>query len=95
MSNQLVTIEMTEQQLATAISGLLFSCSVNIVSDTNEEYQRDLFELAKALKGVNPEIKLDRIQFLEESTYEDPLSPEIWAEFQDNMEIVSTAEFEN
>lgn len=89
MSNQIVTIEMTEQQLATAISGLLFSCSVNVVSDTNEEYQRELFELAKALKFVNPEIRLDKIQFLQEDSYEDSLSQEILSEFKDNVEVVT------
>ncbi len=79
---------MTEQQLATAISGLLFSCSVNVVSETNEEYQRELFELAKALRSVKPDIRLDNIQFIQEDLYEDSLSEELLTEFHENMEVV-------
>jgi len=89
MSTQNITINLTEKQLATIISGLLFSCSVNIVSTTNEEYQKELFNLAKDLKQVSPEIKLDDIQFLKEDNYEDSLSLDVLREFIDNLEIIS------
>ena len=84
-----ITIEMTEEQLKTVISGLLFSCSVNVVSNVNEEYQRQLFELAKVLKSVTPDIKLSDIQFVEEENYEDVLSEELLEEFKNNIEVVS------
>jgi hypothetical protein len=84
-----ITIEMTEEQLKTIISGLLFSCSVNVVSNVNEEYQRQLFELAKALKTVSPDVKLNEIQFVEEENYEDVLSEELLEEFKNNIEVVS------
>ena len=84
-----ITIEMTEEQLKTVISGLLFSCSVNIVSNVNEEYQRQLFELAKALRTVSPDIKLNEIQFVEEENYEDVLSEELLEEFKNNIEVIS------
>lgn len=89
MSTNTLTIELTEQQLATIISGLLFSCSVNVVSNVNEEYQRELFELAKVLKRINPSIKLNDIQFLQENNYEDSLSEDVLREFIDNIEIIS------
>lgn len=89
MSTQQITLKLTEKQLETIISGLLFSCSVNVVSNTNEEYQRELFQLAKDLKAVNPEIKLEDVQFLKEDNYEDSLSAEVFEEFGSNMTILS------
>jgi hypothetical protein len=89
MSEEYINLELSQQQLATIISGLLFSCSVNVVSNTNEEYQRELFEIAKRLKDINPIIELKEIQFVEEKNYEDSLSQEILAEFGDNMDVVT------
>ena len=92
MSEEYINLELSQQQLATIISGLLFSCSVNVVSNTNEEYQRELFEIAKKLKDINPIIELKEIQFVEEKNYEDSLSQEVLAEFGDNMEVVTFQE---
>lgn len=92
MSEEYFQIELTESQLSTIISGLLFSCSVNVVSETNEEYQRELFDIAKKLKDINPIIELNQIQFVEEENYEDSLSGDILKEFGDNMEVVTFAE---
>jgi hypothetical protein len=89
MSTPQITLTLTEKQLETIISGLLFSCSVNVVSNTNAEYQKELFDLAKELKKVNPNIKLTDVQFLKEEYYEDCLSPELFEEFGTNMEILS------
>ena len=61
-----VNVHLTEKELATVISGLLFSCSVNIVSPTNKEYQTNLFELAKKLKDYSPALALTDIQFVQE-----------------------------
>lgn len=87
-----ITLQISEKQLATLISGLLFSCSVNVVSNTNSEYQRELFELAKELKQVRPYIKLNDIQFVHEENYEDSLSEEVLREFVEGMEIISFEE---
>ena len=89
MSTQQITLTLTEKQLETIISGLLFSCSVNVVSNTSEEYQKTLFELAKDLKQVLPDIKLEDVQFLKEDNYEDSLSAEVFQEFGTNMEILT------
>ena len=89
MSTQQITLTLTEKQLETIISGLLFSCSVNVVSNTSEEYQKTLFELAKDLKQVLPDIKLEEVQFLKENNYEDSLSAEVFQEFGTNMEILT------
>jgi hypothetical protein len=86
---QLITLTLTERQLATIVSGLLFSCSVNVVSNTNEEYQRELFELAKTIKSAYPDIKLEDVQFLKEDNYEDDLSPLVFDEFGTNMELLT------
>jgi hypothetical protein len=86
---QLITLTLTERQLATIVSGLLFSCSVNVVSNTNEEYQHELFQLAQTIKSAYPAIQLTDVQFLKEDNYEDELSSLVYAEFGDNMELLT------
>lgn len=92
MSNTCLTVQLTEDELKTAISGLLFSCSVNVISETNSEYQSQLYELANKLKGYNPDIKLDGVSFIKEENYEDDISPKILKEFKTNLPITT---FEN
>lgn len=86
---QLITLTLTERQLSTIVSGLLFSCSVNVVSNTNEEYQQELFLLAQTIKSAYPTIKLTDVQFLKEDNYEDELSPLVYEEFGTNMELLT------
>ena len=87
MSN--VNINLTEKELETAISGLLFSCSVNVVSNTDKKFQTELLDLAKKLKQINPEVKLENIQFLKEENYEDKTSEQILEDFKQNLETVT------
>ena len=87
MSN--INIALTEDELATAISGLLFSCSVNVVSNTTLDYQVKLLDLARKLKQLKPEVKLNDVQFVKEDEYEDQLSVGLYEDFKDNLEIVS------
>jgi hypothetical protein len=89
MSTEYINISFTENQLATIISGLLFSCSVNVVSNVNEKFFLELFELAKNLKTLKPEIKLDNVQFVKEKDYEDQLSDLVLEEFHTNMQLVT------
>ena len=83
---------MTEKQLSTIISGLLFSCSINVVSETNKEYQKELYELAKLLRSLKPDIKLENVQFVEEENYEDDFSVQIKKDFEGNIEVVEMIE---
>lgn len=92
MSTPLLNIEMTEKQLSTIISGLLFSCSINVVSETNKEYQKELYDLAKLLRGLKPDIKLENVQFVEEENYEDDFSIQIKKDFEGNIEVVEMIE---
>ncbi|MEY5135330.1 MAG: hypothetical protein RL709_1039 [Pseudomonadota bacterium] len=92
MSKETLNIALTEEGLASIISALLFSCSVNVTSNTNEEFQRELFSVARHLKTFKPDIKLDNIQFVKEDNYEDSLSVELLEEFKNNLEVTS---FEN
>lgn len=87
-----ITINLTEKELAAAVSGLLFSSSVNVVSNTNEEYQLELYNLAKKLKDLKPNMVLKDIQFLQEKNYEDTLSEQLITEFKDNISSVVTFE---
>lgn len=87
MSN--VNITLTEKELKTAISGLLFSCSVNVVSNTNKDFQLELLDLAKKLKDINPDVKLENVQFLREENYEDETSEGILETFKNNIEVIT------
>lgn len=83
------TVTLTNEELETAISGLLFSCSVNIVSETNLECQQRILNLAKRLKNLVPDIKLNSVCFLKEESYEDESSADILEEFKNNLEITT------
>ena len=89
MAKETLNIILTEDGLASVISALLFSCSVNVTSNTDEEYQQELFAVAKQLKKIKPDIKLDNIQFLKEDDYEDSISAELLEEFKSNLEVSS------
>jgi len=82
-------VTLTDEELNVAISGLLFSCSVNIVSDTDLAYQTKLLSLAKKLKNLKPDIKLEGIRFIKEEDYEDETSPLILEAFKNNVEITT------
>ena len=82
-------VTLTDEELNVAISGLLFSCSVNIVSDTDLAYQTKLLSLAKKLKDLKPDIKLEGIRFIKEEDYEDETSPLILEAFKNNIEITN------
>jgi hypothetical protein len=88
-TQEFINISLTEEQLSTIISGLLFSSSVSVVSNVNEQFHTELFELARQLKELKPDIKLDNIQFVKEDNYEDELSNLILQEFHTNMQLVS------
>ena len=92
MSKNSINISLTDEDFSTVLSSLLFSCSVNIVSNTSQEYQQKLFELAKRLKVYKPDVKITDIQFLREENYEDVTTQELLKEFEQNLEIIS---FEN
>ena len=88
-----ISVKLTEQELTDAVSALLFSSSVNVVSNTNKEYQTQLFDLAKKLKEYKPNIKLKDVQFLQEDNYEDCMSSDILESFNSNFEQI--VKFEN
>ena len=87
-----INITLTEKELSNAISGLLFSCSLNVVSNTNKDFQQELFDLAKKLKNYCSEVKLDNVQFLKEENYEDETSELILDTFKNNIETITFEE---
>lgn len=82
-------MSLTEDELSSVLSSLLFSCSVNILSNNSSEYQKKSFDLAKKLKHSKPDIKLADIQFLSEDNYEEDISLELLHEFKENLEVTS------
>ena len=82
-------INLTDEEMETAISGLLFSCSVNVVSDTDLAYQTKLLNLAKKLREAKPDVKLNSVRFIQEESYEDETSPDILNTFKNNIEITT------
>ena len=87
-----INVALTEKELSTAISGLLFSCSVNVVSNTNKDFQQELFELAKKLKTNCENVKLENVQFLKEENYEDETSESILETFKENIQMITFEE---
>ncbi len=85
-------INFTEEELNATISALLFSSSVNVVSESNKEYPLQLLGVAKKLKQYNPEVKLNNIQFIEEENYEEDWTKDLLENFKPNLEITN---FEN
>jgi len=84
-----ISAELTPQELELLISSLLFSSSVNVVSNTQEAYQKQLIELAIKLKQSLPDIQLNHIQFIEEEDYEDQWSSDILEHFKENLETIN------
>jgi hypothetical protein len=84
-----VNMTLTKEELKIAISALLFSCSINVVSNTHLDYQEHLLNLAQKLKKLDPELKLTDVQFVKEEDYEEAISERILKEFEPNIEIVS------
>lgn len=82
-----ISISLSEPEIERIVSGLLFFSSVNIVSDLNEDYQKDLVNIAIKLKSYAPNLKLSQIRFIKEKDYEDKFSETILSEFNKNMEI--------
>jgi len=87
-----IVVNLSEQEVSTLISSLLFSCSINVVSDTGEDFQKELLDLAKKLKEQKQDIVLDKIQFLKEESYEDSLSETVLEEFKENIKSIVTFE---
>jgi hypothetical protein len=87
MSN--INITLSESELEAAISGLLFSCSVNVVSNTSFEFQKQLLGIAEKLKDSKPDIKLTNVQFVEEENYEDSISESLLDKFKTNIETTT------
>jgi hypothetical protein len=89
----MTTISLTESELEKIISSLLFSSSVNVTfKNADPSYWESLKNLAKSLKDLNPEIKLEHAQFIKEENYEDPWTVDIYENFKDNLEVIT---FEN
>jgi hypothetical protein len=84
-----IKLSIKEEELELLVSSLLFSSSVNIVSNTEEAYQKQLIDLAVKLKNLKPDLNLKDIQFIEEENYEDKWSEEIFENFKENIEIIN------
>lgn len=83
-----IQLNLSEKEFAALLSAVLFSCSVNVVSEVTEEFNEELVTLAKTLKAVKPDIKLDHIEFIEEDNYEDNCSALLLEEFKNNLKVV-------
>lgn len=82
-------INLTVSELESIISALLFASSVNIVSEANKDYPKQLIDVAKKLKTYYPEITLENIQFIEEENYEEEWTSDVLANFRKNLTITN------
>jgi len=85
-------ISLSEHEVDTVVSALLFSASVNVVANTDQSFQKELIDTAKRIKSLRPDLKLSNVQFIKEDNYEDEYSVEIYNNFKDNMDVTT---FEN
>jgi len=85
-------ISLSEHEVDTVVSALLFSASVNVVANTDQSFQKELIDTAKRIKSLRPDLKLSNVQFIKEDNYEDEYSVDIYNNFKDNMDVTT---FEN
>jgi hypothetical protein len=87
-----INVILTEKEIETIVSGLLFSCSVNVVANTDKDFQLNLLEVATKVKSHLPGVELTNIQFLKEENYEDDISEKVLKEFEHNIKTVTFEE---
>jgi hypothetical protein len=87
-----INVILTEKEIETVVSGLLFSCSVNVVANTDKDFQLNLLEVATKVKNYLPSVELTNIQFLKEENYEDDISEKVLKEFENNLKMVTFEE---
>ena len=85
-------ISLSEHEVDTVVSALLFSASVNVVANTDQTFQKELIDTAKRIKSLRPNLKLSNVQFIKEENYEDEYTVDIYNNFKDSMEVTT---FEN
>lgn len=82
-------VALTEKELKAVLSALLFSSSVNVVSNTHEDFQLELLELAVKIKNeYDPSVMLEDVQFIEEENYEEVFSARVLEEFENNLKVI-------
>ena len=85
-------ISLSEHEVDTVVSALLFSASVNVIANTDQTFQKELIDTAKRIKSLRPNLKLSNVQFIKEENYEDEYTVDIYNNFKDSMEVTT---FEN
>ena len=83
------TVHLTDDELQTTIESLLFGTSINIVSNTDPNYQQKMFDVAVKLREHKQDIKLDNISFIKEEDYEEKITQTILDVFEQNLKFTS------
>lgn len=87
-SNSSITLSLTEQQVNLIIESLLFSSSVNIGAEWDENDLVSMIDTAKALKQTNPKIELNKLVFYKEENYEDKWTKDLLKSFKKNLKTL-------
>ena len=86
------TLELSEKDLELLVSSLLFTSSVNVIGQFDEQVLSDSVGLATRLKQCDPTIQLTHIEFLKEDDYEDATSKDVYNEFNTNFKTTTFEE---
>jgi hypothetical protein len=87
--NSSVTLTLEKKQINHLIEALLFSSSVNIGAEWNEQDYNEMVDLAKSLKqACNNNIELEKICFYKEENYEDNWSQDVLKTFKKNIKTL-------
>ena len=91
-NNSSVNLILDKKKIGYIIEALLFSSSVNIGAEWEEQDFTDMINLAKELKSAcNDNVELNKICFYEEKNYEDNWSKEVLNAFN---KLIKTLDLE-
>jgi len=92
-SSKKLTVNLSEDEVHMLIEALLFSTSVNVGADWDEENIDDMVTLSKKLKDqIKNKSKFEHIVFYKEQNYEDKWTQSVFDFFKDNLNIVELQE---
>jgi hypothetical protein len=88
-SSKDLTLSLSKKEINMLIEALLFSTSVNVGADWDEENIDNMIFLSKKLKTqLNDNSKLEHIVFYKEENYEDKWTQSVFDFFKNNLNVI-------
>jgi hypothetical protein len=84
-----ITLTLDNNQIDRIIEALLFSASINIGAEWQEDDLTAMFDLAKKFKKLRKnDINLEKICFYKEENYEDNWTEDLFKTFKKNIKTI-------